>query len=48
MPHGLTRHHFQLVKMKAEFAWFQKWIRGVEGWVDWQAILDTMPKEEIE
>jgi dipeptidyl aminopeptidase/acylaminoacyl peptidase len=46
MPHGLTRPHFQLVKMKAEFAWFQKWIRGVEGWIDWQAVLDTMPPPE--
>jgi dipeptidyl aminopeptidase/acylaminoacyl peptidase len=43
MPHGLTKPRYQFVKMEAELAWFEKWIRGKDGWLDWKAMLDTVP-----
>ena len=43
MPHGLTKPRYQFVKMQAELAWFEKWIQGKEGWLDWQAIVDSVP-----
>jgi dipeptidyl aminopeptidase/acylaminoacyl peptidase len=49
MPHGLTKPRYQFVKMEAELAWFEKWIHGKESWLDWKALLDTVPgakKEE--
>jgi hypothetical protein len=29
--------------MQAELAWFEKWIHGKEGWLDWQAVVDSVP-----
>jgi dipeptidyl aminopeptidase/acylaminoacyl peptidase len=46
MPHGLTDMRYQMVKMQAEFAWFEKWIRGKKYWLDWQKLIDTLKKEE--
>jgi dipeptidyl aminopeptidase/acylaminoacyl peptidase len=43
MGHGLTDPRYQMVKMVAEFNWFEKWIKGKEKWLDWQEILDTVP-----
>ena len=43
MGHGLTEPRYQMVKMVAEFSWFEKWIKGKEKWLDWQEILDTVP-----
>jgi dipeptidyl aminopeptidase/acylaminoacyl peptidase len=45
MPHGLTEPRYQLVKMVAEFNWFEKWIKGQKGWFDWKALLDTLPAD---
>lgn len=42
--HGLTNPRYELVKMEAELAWFDKWIHGKDGWLDWQQLLDTIPK----
>lgn len=42
MPHGLTEPRYQMVKMVAEFNWFEKWIKGKEGWFDWKTLLDTL------
>jgi len=44
MPHGLTSPRYQLVKMEAEFAWFEKWIRGKPTWLNWREILKTLPE----
>lgn len=46
MPHGLTNPRYQLVKMVAEFQWFEKWIKGKEPWLDWKLLLDTLREEE--
>jgi hypothetical protein len=32
--------------MEAEFAWFEKWIKGKEGWLDWKEILKTLEEEK--
>jgi hypothetical protein len=47
MPHGLTNPRYQMVKMVAEFHWFEKWIKGRPGWFDWKPLLDTLeePKQ---
>jgi dipeptidyl aminopeptidase/acylaminoacyl peptidase len=42
--HGLTNPRYELVKMEAELAWFDKWIHGKDGWLDWEKLLGTIPK----
>jgi dipeptidyl aminopeptidase/acylaminoacyl peptidase len=46
--HGITDPRYQMVKMVSEFNWFEKWIRGKPGWLDWKQLLATLdePKEE--
>jgi len=48
MPHGLDNPRYQLLKMEAEFSWFEKWIKGKEGWIDWNALLKTLEEEKEE
>jgi dipeptidyl aminopeptidase/acylaminoacyl peptidase len=43
MPHGITKPRYQLVKMHAELAWFDKWLNGKEEWLDWEELLATIP-----
>jgi dipeptidyl aminopeptidase/acylaminoacyl peptidase len=43
--HGIWNMRYQLVKMHAEFNWFEKWIRGREGWIDWKEMLETLEEE---
>jgi len=38
-PHGLQEPRYQLVKMVAEVGWFEHWIRGKPGWLDWNDLL---------
>ena len=42
--HSITNMRYQMVKMQAEFNWFEKWIRGKEGWIDWKEIIKTLEK----
>ncbi len=42
MPHGLTSMRYQMVKMVAEFNWFEKWLKGKSGWFEWKTLLDTL------
>jgi dipeptidyl aminopeptidase/acylaminoacyl peptidase len=46
--HGITEPRYQMVKMVSEFHWFEKWIKGQEGWFEWKTLLATLdePKEE--
>ena len=46
MPHGITKPRYQLVKMEAELAWFDKWIHGKSGWIDWESLLKSVPSQE--
>jgi dipeptidyl aminopeptidase/acylaminoacyl peptidase len=39
--HGIRNMRYQMVKMQAEFNWFEKWIRGKEGWIDWKEMIAT-------
>jgi len=48
MPHGLREPRYQLVKMVSEFNWFEKWIKGKQGWFEWKELLDTLEKEKEE
>lgn len=45
-PHGIRNRRYQMVKMQAEFYWFEKWIKGREGWLDWKAMLGTLKEEK--
>jgi dipeptidyl aminopeptidase/acylaminoacyl peptidase len=42
--HGLTNPRYEFVKMEAELAWFDKWINGKQEWLDWEKLLETIPK----
>ena len=42
--HGLTNPRYELVKMEAELAWFDKWINGKQEWLDWKKLLATIPQ----
>ncbi|MCK4429776.1 MAG: S9 family peptidase [Candidatus Aminicenantes bacterium] len=46
MGHGIWDMRYQIVKMQAEFNWFEKWIRGKKGWIDWKEMIETLKKEE--
>lgn len=46
MGHPITEPRLQMVKMVSEYNWFEKWIKGKQGWFDWKEILDTVPKDE--
>jgi len=40
--HGIRNIRYQMVKMHAEFNWFEKWIRGKKGWIDWRKMIDSL------
>ena len=46
--HGITDPRNQLVKAIAEFNWFEKWIRGKQGWLDWQELLKTVKDDKAD
>jgi dipeptidyl aminopeptidase/acylaminoacyl peptidase len=46
--HGITEPRNQLVKAVAEFNWFEKYIRGKQGWFSWKELLDTLKEEKAE
>jgi len=46
MPHGLGDIRYQMVKMQAEFGWFEKWIKGKEEWFNWKEMLKTLKEKE--
>ncbi len=46
MGHWISDMRYQMVKMQAEFNWFEKWIRGKEGWIDWRKMIETLKERE--
>jgi len=46
--HGIPDARNQMVKMVAEFNWFEKWIRGKQGWFEWKDLLQTLKDEKAE
>lgn len=45
MPHGLRNPRYQLIKMQAEFSWFEKWIKGRKEWLHWKVLLETLEEK---
>ena len=48
MGHWISDMRYQMVKMQAEFNWFEKWIRGKKEWIDWKEMIETLEKEKKE
>ena len=46
--HGIPDARNQMVKMVAEFNWFEKWIRGKDGWFEWKELLSTLKDDQTE
>jgi len=46
--HGIPDARNQMVKMVAEFNWFEKYIRGKQGWFEWKELLSTLKDEKAE
>ncbi len=46
--HGITEPRNQMVKMVSEFNWFEKWIRGKQGWFEWKEMLQTLKDEKAD
>ena len=46
--HGIPDPRNQLVKAVAEFNWFEKWIRGKQGWFEWKELLQTLKDEKAD
>jgi len=40
--HQITNMRYQMVKMQAEFGWFEKWLKGRETWIDWELVFETL------
>jgi len=43
--HGIPDMRGQMVKMVAEFNWFEKWIRGKPGWFEWKDLMKTLKED---
>jgi hypothetical protein len=45
---AVSKPRYQMVKMVAEFKWFEKWIKGKPAWFDWKELLAALeePKRE--
>ncbi len=47
IEYGTGNMRYMMVKIQAEFNWFEKWIRGKEkGWIDCKEMIETLKKEE--
>jgi dipeptidyl aminopeptidase/acylaminoacyl peptidase len=46
--HGIPDSRNQMVKMVSEFNWFEKWIRGKQGWFEWKDLLQTLKDGKTE
>ena len=40
--HWISDMRYQMVKMQSDFYWFEKWIRGKKGWIDWKEMIETL------
>jgi dipeptidyl aminopeptidase/acylaminoacyl peptidase len=46
--HGIPDMRNQMVKMVAEFHWFERWINGKPSWFEWKELLSTLKEEKEE
>ncbi|MBI2149109.1 MAG: S9 family peptidase [Acidobacteria bacterium] len=44
--HGIPDARNQVVKMMAEFNWFEKWVKGKDEWFTWKDLLNTLKDEK--
>ena len=44
--HGPIDMRYRMVGMQSDFYWFEKWIRGKEGWIDWKDMIETLQERE--
>jgi dipeptidyl aminopeptidase/acylaminoacyl peptidase len=44
--HGIPDMRGQMVKMVAEFNWFEKWIRNKPGWFEWKDLMKTLKEDK--
>jgi dipeptidyl aminopeptidase/acylaminoacyl peptidase len=44
IEYGIGNMRYQMVKMQAEFNWFEKWIKGKKDWIDWNEMIETLKK----
>lgn len=44
--HGIPDARNQVVKMMAEFNWFEKWVKGKNEWFTWKDLLKTLEDEK--
>jgi len=40
--HGIPDMRGQMVKMVSEFNWFEKWIKGKQGWFEWKDVMQDL------
>ncbi len=48
VKYGIGNMRHMMVKMQAEFNWFEKWIRGKKVWIDWKEMIESLEKEKKE
>jgi dipeptidyl aminopeptidase/acylaminoacyl peptidase len=44
--HGIPDMRGQMVKMVAEFNWFEKWIKGKQGWFEWKDVMQDLKPDK--
>ena len=46
IEYGIGNMRYMMVKMQAEFYWFEKWIRSKKGLIDWNEMIETLQEKE--
>jgi dipeptidyl aminopeptidase/acylaminoacyl peptidase len=46
VEYGIGNMRYMMVKMQADFYWFEKWIRGKKGLIDWNKIIEPLQERE--
>jgi dipeptidyl aminopeptidase/acylaminoacyl peptidase len=46
--HGLTELRHQMIKMTAEYNWFEKYLRGRSEWLDWRKLVESVGDKNAE
>jgi len=44
--YGIGNMRYMMVKMQADFYWFEKWIRGKTGLSDWTKMIETLERDK--
>jgi dipeptidyl aminopeptidase/acylaminoacyl peptidase len=46
VEYGIGNMRYMMIKMQSEFYWFEKWIRGKEGLIDWNEMIEPLQDRE--